>query len=139
MGYGHVDRERSLRLLFQFVGPNIELVDIKESRARPMPHEEVSQEQPTEFWYELHDDDNRPVFRRPESNPLLAGVEYLTGDSEHAFVREPPDDHRGRFLLTVPAIDATSVVLYGVVPGDNDHRPRQLGEFDIRRPAIASV
>jgi hypothetical protein len=137
MGYEHVGHERSLRLLFQFDGPNIELVDIRESRARPMPHQEVSQEQPTDFWYELHDDDDRAVFRRPESNPLLAGIEYLTGDSERPFFREIPADHRGRFLLTVPAIDATSVVLYGVVPGDNEHRPRQLGEFDIRRPAIA--
>ncbi|MGD1059623.1 MAG: hypothetical protein ABR992_19700 [Solirubrobacteraceae bacterium] len=53
-------------------------------------------------------------------------------------MREIPEDHRGRFLLMVPAIEATSVVLYGVVPGEDEPRPTRLGAFDIRRPAPTS-
>ena len=64
-------------------------------------------------------------------------VEYVTGDSERPFARELPESHRGRFQLTVPAVDGTSVVLFGVVPGREQDRPTQLGNFKIRQPEPA--
>jgi hypothetical protein len=139
MAYTHIEHDRSLRLRFKFDPSGIELIDIAESRARPMPYQEVSVEEPTDFWYELRDDEDRAVYCRPERNPLLAGVEYVTGDSERPFVRDIPDDHSGRFRLQIPAIDATKLVLFGITPWDADPRPHRLGEFSIRQgqPAIA--
>jgi len=37
MAYAHVEHDRSLRLRFRFDPSGIELMDIVESRARPMP------------------------------------------------------------------------------------------------------
>jgi hypothetical protein len=138
MDFGRDAHGGSLRLSFQFAGREIKLIDVRQSNARPMPQQEVSRERPTDFWYELHDQDDRSVFQRPASNPLLDGIEYVTGDSEQPLMREIPDDHRGRFLLTVPAIDATSVVLYGIVPGESEDEPMQLGAFNISQ-AIAGA
>ena len=73
MSYDHVEHDRSLRLVFRFDGPSIELLGITESRARPMPAEPVSEQEPTEFWYELRDDDDdSTLYQRPARNPLLA-------------------------------------------------------------------
>lgn len=139
MAYAHIEHSRSLRLRFRFDPSGIELIDIVESRARPMPNQEVSEDDPTDFWYELRDDEDRPVYRRPARNPLLAGTEYVTGDEQHPFVRELLEDHSGRFRLQVPDINATKVVLFGVTPWDASSRPHRLGEFSIRQaePAIA--
>lgn len=78
------------------------------------PSIEITGEPPgAEFWYELHDGQETPIYRRVQRNPLSPSVEVRNHDRERSLVHVNSGRSVGEFTLLLPNLpEAESVVLY---------------------------
>lgn len=109
---------RTLRLVFTYRGREIELVSAISIDMTPPPSDALRpNEQAPGFWYELHDADRRPLYRRITENPIRTSAEVLTEDRDRPIAREPLTEPGGQFVLHAPDLEeARIVVLAGSPP-----------------------
>lgn len=67
----------------------------------------------TGFWYELHDTDGRPLYRRIVQNPIRFDAEVFSPDPKESIRRIELPNPEGTFVLLAPDLgEARSVVLF---------------------------
>lgn len=105
------------------------------------PSVEITSQPPgAEFWYELQDSKETPLYRRVQRNPLDPSVEILTGNPERPLARRNSARTKGEFTLLVPSLPrAQSVVLYewspppDAVQRDAAPSPAEIARFSLGR------
>lgn len=132
MSYSHVEHDRSLRVAIRFEGDDLVLKAITETRTRPAPHEAI--DEPTDFWFELRDDDENVIYSATGLNPFTRGAEHF-GPGHATPHREPASS--GWFNVLVPSIDGTTLWIFGVTPGNPE--PHAVAGFDLRQAQPALV
>lgn len=104
---------RSLRLIFIYEGDKIRLKSQQSvTMIPPAPTTKRSQEKQSGFWYELRDQDGRPVYYKVMHNPIRFDVEVFDVPGEE-IIRQPIEYPRGTFQLLVPDTkEARELVLF---------------------------
>jgi len=128
-----VAHRQALRLTFSFDGPKVQLT-LREPVEMTLPPSMALTEAPpgAAFWYELHDGERTPLYRREQRNPLDSTVEVRTGNPERPLAHVDSGRTAGTFTLLVPQLrNAQAVVLYGwSAPKDDDKpAPTELARF----------
>jgi hypothetical protein len=103
---------RTLRLVFRYEGPEVELISADRVDMTPPPSDELRVgEGAPGFWYELHDADGRGLFRRVTENPFRATAEVLTDDRDRPIAREELGEIGGVFVLHAPDFEEAAMLL----------------------------
>jgi hypothetical protein len=105
------------------------------------PSMEITSQPPgAEFWYELQDRKQTPLYRRVQRNPLDPSVEVPTGNPERPLAHLNSGRTEGEFTLLVPNLPQTrSVVLYKwslppyAVQRDLPPSPSEIARFPVGR------
>jgi hypothetical protein len=127
---------QALRLTFSFDGPQVQLILREPVEMTLPPSAQITDEPPgAAFWFEIHDAERSPLYRRTHRHPLDPTVEVRTGDPERPLAHVDSGRTSGTFTLMVPDLaEAQSVVLYGWdVPAERDREPApvELAHFPI--------
>jgi hypothetical protein len=136
-----VAHRHALRLTFSYKGSQVELILMEAIEMIVPPSLEITSQPPgAEFWYELQDSKQTPLYRRVQRNPLDPSVEVLTDNPERPFANLNSGRTEGEFTLLVPSLpQAESVVLYKwSLPPDAAQRdlppsPAEIARFPLGR------
>jgi hypothetical protein len=106
---------RAIRLVFEYEGDDVTLVERHRLAKRPWPpHALVPREDERGYWVQLSDGEGRPLYRRIIHDPIQRTLEVVGGAPNESLTRIPVDEVRGRFSVVVPDIPAArSVALFG--------------------------
>lgn len=101
--------ERALRFTFSYEGAAIRLLARHRINVRPPASDLLAEAQQDEllsaFWVELHDANQRPLYRRILHNPLMSSPAWGV------------ESALGVFYVVVPNLPAAeTLVLYGAMP-----------------------
>lgn len=121
-----------MRMTFSFSGREIRLESIQRIAMRALPsHEAAGFEDRSGFWVELHDAQDRVLYRRVEHNPMAHEIEVYPDEQTREFTRIPLADPAGTFDIVVPDLpDAREFTLYASLP-----EPAPESETEIDRAA----
>jgi hypothetical protein len=137
-----VAHRQALRLTFSFDGPQMQLT-LRETVEMTLPPSMALTDEPpgAAFWYELHDGEHTPLYRRTQRHPLDSTVEVRTGDPERPLAHMDSGRAAGTFTLLVPQLpDTQSVVLYGwSAPPDDDERDGEPAPTELARFALGAA
>ncbi len=131
----------ALRLTFSYQRSRVELTLMEAIEMIVPPSLEITSRPPgAEFWYELQDGKQTPLYRRIQRNPLNPSVEVPTGDPERPLARVNAARAEGEFTLLVPNLpQARSIVLYTwSLPSETGQRdvypsPKEIARFPLGR------
>lgn len=109
-----VAHRNALRLTFSYKGLQVELTLMEAIEMIVPPSLEIASRPPVaEFWYELQDSKQNPLYRRVQRNPLNPSIEVPTGNPEKPLAHVNAQRTEGEFTLLVPNLtQARSIVLY---------------------------
>lgn len=136
-----VAHRHALRLTFSYQGSQVELSLIEAIEMIVPPSLGITSQPPgAEFWYELQDSKQTPLYRRVQRNPLDPSVEVPTGNPERPLAHLNSGRTEGEFTLLVPRLPrARSVVLYewslppDAVQRDVPPSPAEIARFPLGR------
>lgn len=134
----------AFRIVFAYEGFNVRVLSAKRVEIITPPSDPLrgqkgahGREEPREqtgFWFELHDANGRPLYRRVLDNPIKFSVSLLSDDPEHPFTNQMIRDPRGDFMLIVPALDqAATLVLFASREREGYPEPaKEIARFDLK-------
>ena len=130
-------RHRAVRLIFSFDGEHIQLVsqqsvDMTVPPSDPL-HESAGRKG---FWYELHDAQDRPLYRRVMHNPMGDDVEAFSDDPKQTISRHPRPNRKGVFVVVVPDTTEGHTVTLSSSPRrvQRAHQPAtEIARFALRK------
>lgn len=136
-----VAHRQALRLSFSYEGPHIQLL-LREAIEMIVPPSAPLIDDPyvAAFWYELHDEEDAPLYRQRNRDPFDSSVEIRTDDPEHPLARVDSGRTAGTFTLLLPQLpEAQSLVLYAPPPLEEGrdidrmaaHAPVELARFPL--------
>lgn len=124
---------RSFRVTFDFEGGNLSLRDMRSSKMRPLPNQNLDKNR--DFWFELHDENKQVIYSRSQINLLNTDIEHIRPGENPMFERQPSAN--GSFHLFVPAIDETTLWIYSSISKDSPIKT--YGPFNISLSEHSSV
>lgn len=136
-----VAHRQALRLTFSFDGPQVQLT-LREPVEMTLPPSMALTDEPpgAAFWYELHDGERTPLYRRRQRHPLDSTVEVRTGDPERPLGHVDSGRTSGTFTLLVPQLpEAQAVVLYGWSAPPDDERSGEPVPTELARFALGAA
>lgn len=125
-------RPRTLRLYFEYEGPDVRLVSAEAVEMTPPPSDALDEsERLAGFWYELRDGNDRLLYRRVTHNPIRTSAEILSEDEQRPLARaELLGEVRGEFVLIAPNLDGAATV--GLVGSGGDRgAAAELARFEL--------
>ena len=94
---------KAVRMLFSFDGEHLHLVSQQSVAMVVPPSDPVQGNQGQKgFWYELRDEQDRPLYRRVMHNPMREDVEVFSDDPKQSVARHTVPNRKGVFTVVVP-------------------------------------
>ena len=136
-----VAHRNALRLTFSYRRSRVQLVLIEAIDTIVPPSMDITDQPPgSDFWFELQDAKQTPIYRRVQRHPMSPSVEVRTDDPERPLAYVDSGREQGEFTLLVPSLaQARSVALYHwSLPEDAVERglspaPSEVGRFPVGR------
>ncbi len=105
LSYGGLEIRQDSQRLVQMIAPPSDRLDEYENESG--------------FWIELHDEQDRVLYRRVMRNPMELEREVPSGDPQHPFTHVPRERAEGTFSVVVPYFEAArTLVIFASPAGD---------------------
>jgi hypothetical protein len=129
-------RNHAVRLIFEQKNGKVKLVSMQRvNMIVPPPQALTSDRGNRGSWFELRDEQDRPVYRRVIENPLQ-DIEVVVDDPAQPLQRIKGDQVRSAFFLIVPDITGVRRLALNLEPRQvATAAPRKRGK-SIRKPAV---
>lgn len=98
---------KALRLIFSFDGYHVNLVS-QQSIEMTLPFSDSLDgiEGHNGFWYELRDDQDRPLYRKFMQNPMQEDVEVFSDEpNKKSIARQTSPNRKGVFVALIPDVE----------------------------------
>lgn len=108
---------KAVRMIFAFDGDHLHLVSQQSVEMVVPPSDPVQGiEGHKGFWYELRDDQDRPLYRRVMHNPMQEDAEVFSDDPEQSVARHIVPNRKGVFVVVVPDVEEGRMVTLSSSP-----------------------
>jgi hypothetical protein len=128
---------KAVRLLLSFEGEGVNLLSQQSvEMTLPPSEQDGGAEGQRGFWYELRDEQNRPLYRRVMHNPMREDVEVFSDDPKQSVSRQIVPNRKGVFAVLVPDVEAghTVALVGSPLRVDVANQPaREIARFTLRK------
>jgi hypothetical protein len=113
---------KAVRLVFSYDGRDVTLTSQQSVEMVVPPSDPVEgNEAHHGFWYELRDNQDRPLYRKVMHNPMSGDVEVFSDKAPHSVERHPMPNRKGVFVALVPDIENGQAVTLS----SSEHAPER--------------
>lgn len=132
-------RNRAVRLIFEQKNGKVKLVSMQRlNMIVPPPQALVPAQGNRGSWFELRDEQDKPVYRRVIENPLQ-DIEVVADDPVRPLQRIKDDQARGAFFLIVPDITGVRKLALNLEPRQVAAAASSKRSKSTGKPAVPSL
>jgi len=128
-------RDRSLRLIFNYQGTQIQLASQQRVEMTAPPSDPMDEyEGQSGFWIDVRDSEDSVLYRQIMHNPIQLELEAPSGDPERPFTQVKNETSEGTFMVIVPDIEAGVVLAMHSSPPDEPASPaKEIARIDLKQ------